>query len=42
MRSLSLNNFKSYENQTLAKLNPHINIFIGANGDGKSNLLKGR
>ena len=41
MQSIVLKNFKSYEYQSLADLHSRINIVIGANGQGKSNFLKG-
>lgn len=40
MQGLSLKNFKSYEKCMLFNLNPRINIIIGGNGQGKSNLFK--
>jgi len=42
MKSISLKNFKSYDNQTVKDLNPKINVILGMNGQGKSNLLKGK
>lgn len=41
MELISLRNFKSYENQLIANLNPRINVILGSNGQGKSNLFKG-
>ena len=36
---LELNNFRNYDNLTL-KLSPKLNIFIGENASGKTNLLE--
>lgn len=41
MELISLRNFKSYENQLITNLNPRINVILGSNGQGKSNLFKG-
>lgn len=41
MEIISLRNFKSYENHTIPHLNSRINVILGSNGQGKSNLFKG-
>jgi DNA replication and repair protein RecF len=41
MQGLSLTNFKSYSKHDIFGFNPNINIIIGSNGQGKSNLFKG-
>lgn len=41
MKQITLKNFKSYDSQLIHDLNPRINLFIGKNGDGKSNFFKG-
>ena len=41
MEGLSLINFKSYAKYNIFGFNPHINIIIGGNGQGKSNIFKG-
>jgi recombinational DNA repair ATPase RecF len=41
MHSLSVTRFKSYSKLSISGFNPHINIIIGGNGQGKSNLFKG-
>lgn len=41
MQYIAIENFKSYESQVINNLNPHINIIIGKNGEGKSNFFKG-
>jgi chromosome segregation ATPase len=40
MQSLSLTRFKSYNKHSISGFNPYINILIGGNGQGKSNLFK--
>ena len=39
IKELTLNNFRNYENINL-KFNDNINIFIGNNGEGKTNILE--
>ncbi len=39
IKSLQLSNFRSYENIRV-DLSPNINVFIGKNGQGKTNLLE--
>lgn len=41
MQTITIKNFKSYQKQVLNQLNPNINIVLGSNGQGKSNLFKG-
>jgi len=41
MKAITLKNFKSYDNQLIPDLSPNINLFIGQNGQGKSNFFKG-
>ena len=41
MNLITLKNFKSYQNETVTNLSPHINVIIGRNGQGKSNFFKG-
>ena len=41
MHLVTLKNFKSYESQMIANINPRINVIIGKNGQGKSNFFKG-
>lgn len=38
-KTLELQNFRNYDNLTL-KLDPHINIIVGKNGQGKTNILE--
>ncbi len=38
-KSLELQNFRNYDNLNL-KLDPHINIIVGKNGQGKTNILE--
>ena len=40
IKSIELNNFRNYNNQKI-KLNPHLNIIIGNNAQGKTNILEG-
>jgi chromosome segregation ATPase len=42
MEGLSLINFKSYSKHNIFGFNPYINVIIGGNGQGKSNIFKGR
>lgn len=39
IKSLQLNNFRSYD-ELFVELSPQINVFIGKNGQGKTNLLE--
>ena len=39
IKSLQLNNFRSYDD-LFVELSPNINVFIGKNGQGKTNLLE--
>lgn len=39
IKSLSLNNFRNYEDESLC-LDPGLNIFVGDNAQGKTNLLE--
>lgn len=39
IESLKLTNFRNYDNLSI-NLNPYINIFIGNNGQGKTNILE--
>ena len=39
IKSLELNNFRNYSNQAI-KLNPNLNVIIGNNAQGKTNLLE--
>ncbi len=41
MEGLSLINFKSYSKHNIFGFNPYINVIIGGNGQGKSNIFKG-
>jgi DNA replication and repair protein RecF len=41
MKLVTLKNFKSYDTQMVHDLSPRINLFIGQNGQGKSNFFKG-
>lgn len=41
MQLLAMKGFKSYEDELINNLSPHINIIIGKNGEGKSNFFKG-
>lgn len=41
MEGLSINNFKSYRKHTVFGFNPYLNVIIGGNGQGKSNIFKG-
>ena len=36
-----LNNFKSYGQETIEDVDPHMNIIVGKNGHGKSNIHHG-
>ena len=38
-KTLELQNFRNYDNLIL-KLDPHINIIVGKNGQGKTNILE--
>ena len=40
IRSLELSNFRNYSNQKV-KLAPHLNIIVGNNAQGKTNILEG-
>jgi DNA replication and repair protein RecF len=37
---ISLKNFRNFEYQLIENLNPGINVFTGANGSGKTNVLE--
>lgn len=39
IKSLKLNNFRNYDKLNIS-LNPNMNIFIGSNGSGKTNILE--
>ncbi len=39
---LELNNFKSYGVEVIENLNDKMNIFVGKNGHGKSNIHHGK
>lgn len=39
--SVTLKNFRSYATETVDQFNPCLNVVLGRNGDGKSNLLRG-
>ena len=41
MQTVSIKNFKSYQQQLIHGLSPNINVILGKNGQGKSNLFKG-
>ena len=40
IKSIELSNFRNYNNQKI-KLSPHLNIIIGNNAQGKTNILEG-
>lgn len=40
LKELYINNFRSFENFHLTELSPSINVLIGKNNSGKSNILK--
>lgn len=37
-----LNNFKSYGQETLDNVDPQLNVIVGKNGHGKSNIHHGK
>ena len=39
IQEIELNHFRNYEEQKI-ELSPHINIFYGDNGEGKTNILE--
>jgi len=39
---LVLRNFKSYQNEAIEQLSPGVNLFVGNNGNGKSNIFIGK
>ena len=39
IKSIILNNFKSYKYQTISDFNERVNVIVGKNGHGKSNLF---
>ena len=39
LKSIRLHNYRNYEDLEL-NLNPGVNIFLGANGQGKTNLME--
>ncbi len=39
LRTLRLQNFRNYQDETL-EFSPHINFFVGKNGEGKTNCLE--
>ena len=40
IKDITITNFLSYKKQSV-QLNPHLNIFVGHNGSGKSNFFNG-
>lgn len=39
IKSIILNNFKSYKYQNITDFNDRVNVIVGKNGHGKSNLF---
>lgn len=42
IKNINLQNFKSYGNETITDLNDKMNIIVGKNGHGKSNIHHGK
>ena len=41
IKQILIQNFKSYKYEVITELNKSINVILGKNGQGKSNLLNG-
>ena len=38
IKSLEIKNFKSFLNEKISHFSPHLNLILGLNGQGKTNL----